>query len=142
MASAEKRIAFVVEDDGRTISAHFGRARRYLVVNMEGGQIGSREMRDKYSGHGQGAHEEQGPHQHERRHQAMFAAIQDCQHLVAGGMGEPAFRGLQAAGIEPTLTEYRDVDEALAAWLAGELEHRPERVHRHGGGQHRQTHDH
>jgi predicted Fe-Mo cluster-binding NifX family protein len=40
----------VITDDGQTISAHFGRARHFLVYTVEGNTILTRELRDK-AGH-------------------------------------------------------------------------------------------
>ena len=55
------RIAFVTDDE-RTVSQHFGRARYYLVVTLEDGQIVERERREK-PGHAQFAGE---AHDHEQ----------------------------------------------------------------------------
>ena len=41
------KIAFVT-DDGMTITQHFGRAGKYLVVEIEDGKEISRELRDKF----------------------------------------------------------------------------------------------
>lgn len=64
----------------------------------------------------------------------MIEPIQDCQILIARGMGGGAFSHLQEAGIQALLTEHEDVASALRAYQAGELEHRPERLHARGGG--------
>ncbi len=61
----------------------------------------------------------------------MAEVIADCQVLLARGMGEPAFRALQAAGIEPLLVEEQSIDDAVNAYLRGELMHNPDRIHRH-----------
>ena len=42
------KIAFVT-DDGETISQHFGRASKYLVVEVDGGKELLRELRDKHA---------------------------------------------------------------------------------------------
>jgi predicted Fe-Mo cluster-binding NifX family protein len=75
-----------VTNDGKSISAHFGRARNYLVMTIENGQIAAQEMRDKSAchhghdhGHGHDAHDhddhadhahEHGHHGHGHRHHA------------------------------------------------------------------------
>lgn len=69
-----------VTNDGKSISAHFGRAHNYLVMTIENGQIAAQEMRDKsacHHGHDHG-HEhhdhddhddhEHGHHGHEHGH--------------------------------------------------------------------------
>lgn len=131
------KIAFVT-DDGTTISAHFGRAAYYLVVTVEDGQASHREQREKL-GHSQFVHEpheaeaSHGPHgfdaHSQGRHRRMMETISDCQVLVARGMGAGAHQNLKDMGIQPILTGLHGVDEALAAWLKGELADHPERLH-------------
>lgn len=141
MTASSKKIAFVVEEDGEHISAHFGRARSYLVLTIEGGEIVDREMRDKHVAHGAGRGEGAGgghgarhddSHRHER-HRRMVEPIQDCQLLVARGMGGGASNHLEEAGIETILTDHQRVDSAAQAYLAGKLEHHGDRLHARGG---------
>ncbi|HEX9795649.1 MAG TPA: NifB/NifX family molybdenum-iron cluster-binding protein [Anaerolineales bacterium] len=140
MTDPNAKIAFVVEENRATISAHFGRAQTYLVVTLEDGQIAGREFRAKHVAHRQEHDHEHDHHhnggQHHGRHQRMVEPIADCQLLVAGGMGMGAHGHLTAAGIQPLLTDHKFVEDALEAHLAGTLENRPERLHAHGGGQH------
>lgn len=136
-----------ITDDGKTISAHFGRARQFVVFTVEDGKIVDQELRTK-AGHDEFAAEEhdQG-HGHEhhhgwddprghgfghsagRRHQSMLEAITDCQVLLARGMGQGAYLALQEANIIPITTEIKLIDDAVRAYLAGELVDRPERRH-------------
>lgn len=131
-----------VTDDQQTISSHFGRARYYLVHTVEDNAITDRELREKPAHHGRGHdhdhdhdhghghdHEHGGDHEHEQRHAQMIAPIDDCQVLLARGMGRPAYESLQAAGVEAITTELKSIDEAVAAYLRGELVDRPERRH-------------
>ena len=141
-----------VTDDGKTISAHFGRARYYVVVTIEDGKVTEREMRAKAGHHdfahgeheaGGGSHERQHgrehSHEHDQehgwdagaqsRHQVMFAAITDCQVLLARGMGQGAYYGLMGAGIRPIVTTVNDINEAVEAFVGGSLEDHPERLH-------------
>jgi predicted Fe-Mo cluster-binding NifX family protein len=149
MESLSMKIA-VVTDDGRTISAHFGRARHYLVATIEAGKISDREMRPKTGHHDfvQAEREEPGhgdehghghDHTHQEghgrgpaaqnRHARMFAAITDCSVLLARGMGAGAYEGLHDAGIRPVVTTVSSIDEALQAYIDGRLEDHPERLH-------------
>ncbi len=127
----------VVSNDGNRISAHFGRARLYVVVTVEDGRVVGREVREKAyhthahhhdhsaasgQGHGLGSGAR-------ARHQEMIEPIRDCDLLVSRGMGAGAYAGLQAAGIRPILTDLRTVDEAIQAYLEGRLVDHPERLH-------------
>ncbi|ACL26174.1 NifB/NifX family molybdenum-iron cluster-binding protein [Chloroflexus aggregans] len=124
------KIAFAT-DDHHTISPHLGRAQWYEVVTIEQGQVVNREARPKGRHHHHGD-EEHDHHHHHHRHDAhhwLVEAVSDCQMIVARGMGEPAFQGVQAAGIQAICTPLRTIDEAVQAYVNGTLTHHPERVH-------------
>lgn len=119
-----------VTDDGKTIHSHFGQAPYYEVLTIENNAIVARERRNKP------AHQHGGQHEHhpsggDTHAQGMAQVIADCQVLLARGMGQPAFQALQAAGIQLVLTEKQTIDDAVQAYLRGDLAHRAERVHQH-----------
>jgi predicted Fe-Mo cluster-binding NifX family protein len=127
-----------ITDDGQAISQHFGRARYFLVVTVEEGKIVARELRDKAGHHTFAPNEGAGPGHAGRhgfdpasrnRHGQMLATIQDCQVVLAGGMGLGMQRNLEAAGIRPVLTDVQDVREAVQAFLEGRLTERPDLAH-------------
>ena len=132
----------VVTDDQATISRHFGRAQYYLVFTVEDGQVVQQELRSKL-GHDQFQHEEHQEHEHDHdhehghgygqhsqdKHSRMMANIGDCQLLLAGGMGLGARASLEAIGVKPILTNVREIDAAVQAYLAGELEDQPKLLH-------------
>jgi predicted Fe-Mo cluster-binding NifX family protein len=130
-----------VSEDGLTISQHFGRAPFYVVVTVEEGKVVAREKRDKM-GHNQfagDAHTEEShgadPRGHgfdsasQNRHATMAAAITDCEVLLARGMGAGAYEGMKQAGIRPVVTDIAVIDEAISAYLAGQLTDHTERLH-------------
>lgn len=129
-----------VSEDGMTISQHFGRAPLYVVVTVADGKIVSRETRDKM-GHAQfgGEHEPDGhaadPRGHgfdpaaQNRHARMAAAIADCEVLLARGMGSGAYESLKQANIRPIITDVAEIDEAVQAYLRGNLEDHVEKLH-------------
>ncbi len=125
-----------VSEDGVTISQHFGRAPLYVVVTVQGGKIISREQRDKL-GHAHFANEPHGgeAHRHgfdpaaQHRHAQMAATIADCQVLLTRGMGMGAHQSLAQAGIRPIITDIATIDEAVQAYLAGNIEDHTERLH-------------
>ncbi len=131
----------VITEDGKTISQHFGRAPYYLVLTVENGQVVNREMREKlghgrfgaeHHGHGEEHHHgaghglDSGSH---RKHVSMAEAIADCQVLICGGMGMGAYDSMRRLNIQPIVTDLRSVDEAVQAYLAGNLTDHPERLH-------------
>lgn len=127
------RIALVT-DDGQTISAHFGRARAYLVLTVQDGAVIHRELRPKAAPHldgdrhaaDDGSHD--GPAAH-ARHDQMLGSILDCDRVVARGMGRGAFDRIAASGLEVVITDRVDPDEAAIACARGQLVSRVERLH-------------
>jgi predicted Fe-Mo cluster-binding NifX family protein len=138
------RIA-VVSDDGNTISAHFGRARYYVVLEVAEGQIRSQETREKpghhtfHQKHGHDHHDEHGEHGHgeghgmgegaQSRHKAMVEVVLDCEAILARGMGRGAYLHMQQAGIKPVVTDIEGIQEAVGAYIDGRLIDHAERLH-------------
>ena len=125
----------IVTDDGRTVGAHFGRARAYAVLTVLDGAVVHRELRPKSAPHlTRGAEHEDGDGSHDgpaaqARHDAMIAPIADCACLVARGMGRGAYDRISAAGIRAVITDLADVDEAAVACAGGRIEHLVDRLH-------------
>jgi predicted Fe-Mo cluster-binding NifX family protein len=129
------KIAFVA-DDAQTISAHFGRAPQVVVITVEGGKEVAREVRSKEA-HGQ-EHEQEHDHDHshdhghhQRDHSSKFEPMRDCNVLVVRGMGAPAFDHARSMGLEVFMTAEKNIDAALAAYLAGKLDNDDRRIHQH-----------
>ncbi len=123
-----KKIAFPT-DDSETISPHMGRARFFLVATLEDSGETRYEKREKphhdegeahetheHSGHGMGA--------------AMFSPIADCQTLISGGMGEPAYEFAKAQGLEIILPAEKSIKAATVAYQAGTLTSDLRRIHK------------
>ncbi len=120
----------IASDDTRTVSQHFGRATHYVVLTIEDGRVAAREDREKV-GHN-GGHREHGseaPEVAAHRHGDMVGAVADCEMLVAGRMGAPAYAAIQSRGLRPILTDLRTVDDVARAAIGGTLRDHPERVH-------------
>ena len=128
----------IITDDGNTISQHFGRAAYYLVVTVENGQVTGREMRNKL-GHAhfvnQAHHSESSEQGHgmdpasHQKHVQMANSIADCEVLLCGGMGRGAYQSMRMQGIKPVVTEIRDIETAVKAYLDGEIVDRVEWLH-------------
>lgn len=128
----------VISEDGTTISQHFGRAPLYVVATVENGKVVSQETRNKMghqhfaadphheTGHGKG-HGYDADSQ--SKHAQMAQSIDDCQVLIAGGMGWGAYDSLKGRGIETVVTDVRNIDEAVKLYLDGKLPNLTERLH-------------
>lgn len=152
------KIAAVTEN-GKTISAHFGKAQHFLVLTIEDGQIVSQELRDKTKC-GQHTQVPVSTHEHQAdvaadlaarvglipvdpgaaapdapqpavpdSHQQAVNAIADCAAVLARGMGQGMHAKLEQAGIRPVLTDIALITTAATAFVEGRLRERPERVH-------------
>jgi predicted Fe-Mo cluster-binding NifX family protein len=128
----------VITEDGKTISQHFGRAPYYLVATVEDGKIVGRETREKL-GHAQFANQ---PHPEEipgqlhgmdaashNKHLQMAETITDCEALLCRGMGMGAYESMKARNIRPVVTDIADIDEAVIAYVNGQLLDHVERLH-------------
>jgi predicted Fe-Mo cluster-binding NifX family protein len=127
-----------ITDDGKTISQHFGRASHYLVATVENGKIVNRELREKL-GHSQfanEAHEVEIPGQphgmdpaSQDRHMRMSEAIADCEALLCRGMGRGAYESMIARGIKPLVTDIQMIEEAVLAYVSGQIVDHTELLH-------------
>ena len=131
------KIAVITEDE-TTISQHFGRAPLYLVVTAEDSKIMSKETRTKTGHHTFAANQHPDTAPGERhgydagaqaRHATMAQSIDDCQVLMAGGMGWGAYESLKSRGIETIVTDVENIEEAVRLYLEGKLPNLMERLH-------------
>jgi predicted Fe-Mo cluster-binding NifX family protein len=124
------KVAFPT-DDGKTISRHFGQAPMFVVATIQGDEPSKFEQRGKgFHGH----HVEQHDHEHNltgHNHVNMLTPIADCQVLIAGGMGQPAYDSAVANGLQVILTGETTIEAALNAYRAGILVSDPRRIHKH-----------
>ena len=119
----------VTYDDGNVFQ-HFGRTENFKIYEVEEGKVISSEV---MSSDGTG-------------HEALAWLLRDrsVDVLICGGMGQGAQDALAEAGIEVCAGAEGNTDEAVAAYLAGELvdtgancdhhdhEHGPDHDHDHG----------
>lgn len=128
----------VITDDGKTISQHFGRAPYYLILSVEEGKIIHREMREKM-GH---THFRSQPHSEganpighgmdstsHQKHINMAEIIADCKVIICGGMGMGAYESMRRLNIQPVVTDLRDIDAAVQAFIDGNLVDHTELLH-------------
>ncbi|NDJ75984.1 MAG: dinitrogenase iron-molybdenum cofactor biosynthesis protein [Chloroflexi bacterium] len=136
----------VVTDDGQTVSQHFGRAAHYLVFTVEDGAITGTELRDK-AGHRQFAaeghhdhdHEHGHDHQHgqghgfgpgpDRKHKRMIESITDCEAVLVRGMGRGAYLAMESAKIKPIVTDIPTAEDAVKAFISGDIVDHTEKLH-------------
>jgi predicted Fe-Mo cluster-binding NifX family protein len=108
------------------------------VVTVEDGKIVSKETRDKAGHHSfaGGQHPETAPGERhgydsgaQSRHATMAQTIEDCQALLAGGMGWGAYDSLKSRGIETVVTDVENIEQAVNLYVQGKLPNLMERLH-------------
>ncbi len=129
----DEKLAFVT-DDGKMLSAHFGMARNYLVVQISDGRVSGQELRAKPShkpmAHIDGVMEDSQNERHTHSmSEGMLEGIKDCTVVIAGGMGRPMYEALNSAGIKVFITGIRQVSQALDEYTKGTLKNDVRRVH-------------
>lgn len=126
-----KKIAFPT-DDGETISRHLGESQFYLVALLDdaGNITFERREKPRRTHLREGSeHEQEGDHT--QRGPALFTPILDCQVLISGGLGQPAYDHALAQGLEVILPAQKNITDALDAYRAGALVSDMRRVHKH-----------
>ena len=126
----------VATEEGKTISAHFGRSPLFAIFDIENGAVAGITLRENtFTRHFSGKHQagEHGEHHHGKgdphAHESAAKGLSDCQVVISHGMGRRAWEDLRARGIEMIVTDETDVATAVRLYLAGRLEDRVERLH-------------
>ena len=141
MTQATVRIAFPSED-GLKISRHFGKAPYFIIANLNPDGTYQTEQRPRSHWHGQ--HESgliqfseasksgQSPTEATRIiGSGLLTGTEDCQVLVAGGMGQAAYDRALAQGLQVILTGEWEIEEAILSYRNGKLTSDPRRIHQH-----------
>ncbi len=125
----------IASNNQKTVAYHLGRARGFVVVDIEDGEVKSRTYRPvsedettagarmrhgACGGHGPG-HGGHGHGQGAGHGTAVVATIHDCDAVVARGAGHGMVRNLAQASKRLYLTELTSVDEVITAFLRGDL---------------------
>jgi predicted Fe-Mo cluster-binding NifX family protein len=141
MTAQEIRIAFPTED-GFKISRHFGKAPYFVIVSLLADGTLQKEQRHRDHWHGQ--HEsgliqfadspqpaQDAPEVTRIIGAGLLAGSEDCQVLIAGGMGQAAYDRAAEQGLQVILTNEKEIDKAVASYRSGNLTSDLRRVHRH-----------
>lgn len=119
----------VPSNDRVTLSPHFGHTGGFLIFQTSDQQVLTTEYRpntfthhvmgqEHHHGHESGSHHEHGQHSHSR----ILNALEDCQVVIAGGMGYRLQEDLIQAGKEIYITHQTDALKAVTLFLGNRLE--------------------
>jgi predicted Fe-Mo cluster-binding NifX family protein len=59
----------------------------------------------------------------------MAQAVSDCEAVLCGGMGMGAYENMKARKIRPIVTDITDIDEAVLAYVNGQILDHIEKLH-------------
>ncbi len=110
--------------DGIALSQHFGQSRGFVVFDVEGSKVQSREFRTTGdTPHNQGVcHHEEGNSQGVRAPLGIFDLLSDCGVVLCGGMGAGAAQAMSANGIKPVmLPGERSAEDAVEDYINGNV---------------------
>ncbi|MEJ5252428.1 MAG: hypothetical protein HPY54_09015 [Chthonomonadetes bacterium] len=129
----------VASNNEKTVAYHLGRCKGFVVVEIEDGEVKEKTYRpvpveEKEAERGAQMRFRHGAgcaHGHEHHHGVeghghghgylVVATIHDCDAVIARGAGMGMVRNLRNAGKKLYLTEITSVDEAISAYLKGEI---------------------
>ncbi len=129
----------IPSDEGIYISQHFGRTLGFTIYEVDNSRILSQEFRpNTFTGHASGQHHD---HQHhgqehdghmQHSHGRILHALEDCEVVIAGGMGRRLVDDLTGAGIRIIMTSQIETLKAVEMFLADELRSDKESCSHHG----------
>ena len=114
----------IATNDQKTVTAHIGRCRSFVVVDIASGKVTGRETRantfthhrmmnehHQHHGHGEGHHS----------HQGLINGLSDCDYMISSGGGWRVVEDLRRNNIETLFTDVKSIDEAVEKLINGQL---------------------
>jgi predicted Fe-Mo cluster-binding NifX family protein len=118
----------IPSDEGTYLSQHFGRTLGFTIFEVADGQIINQEYRtNTFTDHVSGQHQELQHHGAEHddhaqhSHNRILNALNDCEVVIAGGMGRRLVDDLTDAGKKIFITSQPETRKAAEMFLANEL---------------------
>jgi len=118
----------IPSDEGTYLSQHFGRTLGFTIFEVTNGKIVNQEYRpNNFTGHVLGQHQEHQHHaeEHEEHaqhsHNRIVNALNDCEVVIAGGMGRRLLDDLTNAGKRIYNTTQMETRKAVELFLTDEL---------------------
>lgn len=118
------RIA-IPSDDGNNITAHTGRAKGFVIYEIKDNRAERIEYRSNhFTAHALGeCNEDTGSAKHQHQsHDSLLDALQDCQVLIARGMGPRLVMDLEIRDIRALFCSEFDANTVAFQFAQGILE--------------------
>lgn len=114
----------VATDDLNRVTGHIGRCRAFMVYDIAGEKILSKEFRENlFTNHRKGEHhhghhrEGEGRHSHEH----LIDGLHDCSYLISSGGGWRVVEDLNKHNIKTLFTNVELIEDAVNKFISGEL---------------------
>jgi predicted Fe-Mo cluster-binding NifX family protein len=123
MISKKHKVALATQD-GIKVGAHFGSAKEFRVFTIDAGEVVGEESRLNTA-----------PCSHHEGGETggcwdlIESLLFDVKVIISSGMGENAYVGILRRDILPLVTEEVPIEEALQAYLRGELRENRDLLH-------------
>ncbi len=112
----------IVTDDKENIAMHFGRALGFMIYEIEDNKIINKEYRENtFTGHVRGEHNHENNEHQSSTHSRILNALNDCSVVISRGMGRRIYDDLKSANIEAYITDKIKLNDAINAYIEGEL---------------------
>ncbi len=120
----------VASDDGKTICGHLGRCGSFIIFEVDGENIKSKEAKKNiYTSHAsESCGHDHRPGESTHSHQGLVDALAECEVVISKGMGGRIMDDLTSAGITPVITAEENAGKAVQAYIKGNLKHFPSRA--------------
>lgn len=119
----------IPSDEGTFLSQHFGRTLGFAVYEVDQDKIVSKEYRkNDFTGHVLGQHEQHQHHGEEHQnharhsHHRILNALNDCEVVIAGGMGRRLLDDLTGAGKKIFITTEPEVRKVIEMFIDDTLQ--------------------
>jgi predicted Fe-Mo cluster-binding NifX family protein len=121
----------IPSNDNISVSAHFGRSRGFIVFDTTQQKILTDVYRENFvTGHMTGQHtEHSGEHSHS--HSGILDLLQDCEIIIAGGMGQRLYSDFMSANKKIFVTRESDARQAVKLFLGNQLDNNPDSCCKH-----------
>lgn len=124
------KIAFPTKDQ-KNIFAHFGRTPGFLIVKIENDNVTQKKfIVNEFTDHAKGHHHEhvknhkhQHGHGHHHSHTNILNALQDCEVIIANGMGRRLLDDFQNHNKKVFVTQETIIDNAIEKYLSNTIDH-------------------
>jgi len=127
----------VATNDQKRVTGHIGRCRAFMIYEIEGEKIISKELREnQFTNHRRGG----GHHHHgedeghggrghgKHSHENLINGLKDCSYLISSGGGWRVVEDLKQHNITTLFTDLEQIEDAVNKFINGELKNKSDLV--------------